>query len=49
MENSKTSITVDGKRRFACSPAAVGSIIVNEKEEMLMLTHLSQRGGWQVV
>jgi 8-oxo-dGTP diphosphatase len=41
--------TIDGKRRFACSPVAVLGIIVNEREEVLLLAHPDQPGGWQVV
>lgn len=41
--------TVDGKRRFACSPVAVLAIIVNEREEILLMAHPEQNGGWQVV
>jgi len=40
METSKPLITTaDGNRHFACSPTAVMAIIVNEKEEILLLAH----------
>jgi len=41
--------TADGKRRFACSPVAVLAFIVNNREEILLLSHPDQGGGWQVV
>jgi ADP-ribose pyrophosphatase YjhB (NUDIX family) len=41
--------TVDGKRRFACSPVAVVVFIVNEREEVLLLAHPKREGGWEVV
>lgn len=41
--------TVDGKRRFACSPVAVLVFIVNEREEVLLLAHPKRKGGWEVV
>jgi ADP-ribose pyrophosphatase YjhB (NUDIX family) len=41
--------TADGRRQFACLPAAVLGIIVNEKEEILLLAHPDLPGGWQVV
>lgn len=41
--------TADGKRRFACSAVAVLAIIVNEREEVLLMAHPEQIGGWQVV
>ena len=41
--------TVDGKRRFACSPVAVLAVIVNQREEILLLAHPKHNGGWQVV
>jgi 8-oxo-dGTP diphosphatase len=41
--------TVDGKRRFACSPVAVLVFIVNEREEVLLLAHPKREGGWEVV
>jgi 8-oxo-dGTP pyrophosphatase MutT (NUDIX family) len=41
--------TVDGKRRFACSPVAVLVFILNEREEVLLLAHPKREGGWEVV
>lgn len=50
MENPQATITtVDGKRRFARSPVAVLAIIVNDSEEILLLSHPRQNGGWEVV
>ena len=50
MEHPQPHITtVDGNRRFACSPVAVLAIIVNEREEILLMAHPEQQGGWQVV
>jgi ADP-ribose pyrophosphatase YjhB (NUDIX family) len=37
------------KRQFACSPVAVLGVIVNERQEILLLAHPEQSGGWQVV
>lgn len=39
---------VTGRRKFACSAAAVLMFIVNEAEEILMLRH-PRRTGWEVV
>lgn len=41
--------TIDGKRQFACSPVAVLGIIVNKREEVLLMAHPKQPGKWQVV
>jgi 8-oxo-dGTP pyrophosphatase MutT (NUDIX family) len=41
--------TVDGNRRFACSPVEVLAILVNEREEILLLAPPEQLGRWQVV
>jgi len=50
MSNPQLYITTrDGRRRFACIPAAVLAIIVNEREEVLLLSHPRQHGGWQVI
>ena len=50
MEYQQLHITsTDGSRRFACSPVAVLAIIVNESEEILLLSNHKQGGGWQVV
>ena len=40
---------VDGKRKFVCSPVAVMAFIVNDREEILLMAHPDQQGGWQVV
>ncbi len=39
--------TVDGKRHFACSPAAVLGYIVNEREEILFLSSPKRPGWWE--
>ena len=50
MQISKPTIsTADGSRQFACSPAAVMGIIINDREEILMLAHPDLGGGWQVM
>lgn len=38
-----------GKRKFACSPAAVIAFIVNPKEEILLLSHPKRAGKWEPV
>jgi ADP-ribose pyrophosphatase YjhB (NUDIX family) len=40
---------VKGVRRFACAPVAVEGIIVNEAEQVLLLSHPQRQGTWQVV
>ncbi|NIV34410.1 MAG: NUDIX domain-containing protein [Anaerolineae bacterium] len=42
-------LTADGRRRFACSPVAILVFIVNEREEVLLLSHPKRQGGWEVV
>lgn len=50
MQNQQPYITSsDGDRKFSCFPAAVLAIIVNQKEEVLLMRHTSENGGWQVV
>lgn len=44
-----TLITADGKREFACSPAAVIAFIVNEREEILFLANPKRPGWWENV
>ena len=41
--------TVNGKRQFACSPAAVLVFIVNVDEQILLLNHPRRPGWWEVV
>ncbi|MBN1874675.1 MAG: NUDIX hydrolase [Anaerolineae bacterium] len=41
--------TADGRRAFACFPAAVVVILVNENEEILLLSHPKRQGWWEVV
>lgn len=41
--------TLDGRRRFACSPLAVLVFIVNEAEQILLLAHPQRKGWWEVV
>jgi len=38
-----------GHRQFACSPAAVLAFIVNERDELLLLSHPNRSGCWEVV
>jgi 8-oxo-dGTP pyrophosphatase MutT (NUDIX family) len=40
--------SVDGRREFACFPAAILGFIVNRADEILLLSHPA-RNGWQVV
>ena len=50
MQNQQPYITtVDGRRKFACSPAAILSFIVNLQEEVLLLAHPKREGGWEVI
>jgi 8-oxo-dGTP diphosphatase len=42
-------MTADGRRQFACSPVAILVFIVNEREEVLLLSHPKRRDGWEVV
>lgn len=41
--------TIDGKRSFACSPAAILVYIVDEQERVLLLAHPKREGAWEVV
>lgn len=41
-------VAADGRREFACFPAAILGFIVNNADEVLLLSH-PQKGGWQVV
>lgn len=41
--------TADGKRVFACSPAAVIGFIVNEDEEILFLSSPKRPGWWETI
>lgn len=41
--------TADGRRRFSCSPVAILVFIVNEQEEVLLLSHPKRGGSWEVV
>lgn len=40
-------MTADGRRTFACSPAAVIGFIVNENEEILFLSSPKRPGWWE--
>lgn len=44
-----TLVTADGKRTFACSPAAVIAYIINENEEILFLSNPKRPGWWENV
>jgi hypothetical protein len=41
--------TADGKRNFACSPAAVIAYIINEDEEILFLSSPKRPNWWENV
>lgn len=41
--------TATGNRQFACSPVAILVFIVNEREEVLLLSHPQRNGGWEVI
>ena len=43
-----TMVSTDGRREFACFPAAILAFIVNRSDEILLLSH-PNKGGWQVV
>lgn len=49
--NKPTITTATGNRAFACSPVAVQAIIINQKEEILLLSSPTRNrdGGWQVI
>jgi len=48
--NQQPHVTsVDAKRRFAYFPVAVMAFIVNEREEVLLLSHPKRSSGWEVV
>jgi 8-oxo-dGTP diphosphatase len=38
-----------GKRQFGCASVAVQGIIVNEAEQVLLLSHPERKGVWEVV
>ncbi|MBN1146658.1 MAG: NUDIX hydrolase [Anaerolineales bacterium] len=40
---------VDGRRSFACFPVAILVFIVNQDEKVLLLSHPSRQGLWEVV
>jgi ADP-ribose pyrophosphatase YjhB (NUDIX family) len=49
-DNPQPSIaTVDGQRRFACSPVAVLAFILNDREEILLMSPPDLPGHWQVI
>ncbi|MEM7130943.1 MAG: NUDIX domain-containing protein [Chloroflexota bacterium] len=49
MPNQQPIITSEnGRREFACSPAAVVAFIVNEQEQVLLSVH-AKRNRWEVV
>ena len=50
MPNPQPTITdATGRRQFACSPAAGLAFLVNEREELLLLSHPRRPGCWEVV
>jgi len=42
-------IAANGKREFACFPAAVMAFIVDAFDRILLLSHPTPAGGWEVV
>lgn len=48
-DKQPTITSANGNRSFACSAAAVLVFIINEKEEILMLSHPNRKGWWEVV
>jgi 8-oxo-dGTP pyrophosphatase MutT (NUDIX family) len=42
-------IAANGKREFACFPAAIMAFIVDADDRILLLSHPAQAGDWQVV
>ena len=48
-EPPATIATADGTRQFACGPVAVLGFIVNDEEEILLLSHPKRRGEWEVI
>ena len=50
MPNEQPIITeFGGRRKFACSAAAVSVFIVNEEEKILLLSHPKREGLWEIV
>lgn len=49
MNSQPTVYTANGKGQFACSAAAVLVFIVNADHEILLLSHPSRKGTWEVV
>lgn len=41
--------TADGRREFACFPAAILGFLINERDEILLLSHPSRKGGFEVI
>jgi|SRR5919108_1056770 8-oxo-dGTP pyrophosphatase MutT (NUDIX family) len=44
-----TLASEDGRRSFSCFPAAILGFIFNDASEVLLLSHPSRRGAWEVV
>jgi len=42
-------VSADGRREFACFPAAIMAFIVDADDRVLLLSHPGRQGGWQVV
>ena len=49
LEKKITIETANGKGRFTCSPAALLVFIVNENNEILLLSHPKRKNTWEVV
>lgn len=41
--------SLDGRREFACFPAAILGFLINDRDEILLLSHPSRKGSWEVV
>ena len=41
--------SADGRRDFACFPAAILGFLINEADQILVLSHPARKGGWEVI
>jgi 8-oxo-dGTP pyrophosphatase MutT (NUDIX family) len=44
-----TVVSADGRREFACFPAAILGFLVNADDEILLLSHPDREGHWEVI
>ncbi len=49
MTNQQPVVTVSRGRQFVCSPVAVLGFIINDADQILMLSHPRRNGTWEVV